>query len=140
MCNLPSVKRNSNVNYSRASWVCSAGLRRYFTSAYSAPNLIVAAVGNVEHDQVRDLVMRSFEGLPKTTEPLADRPPRVVPQVLIRNKELEQSHVCLGTSGYQQDHEDRYSSYVLNTVLGGSMSSRLLCSRSPSTPASGPRP
>ena len=44
---------------------------------------------------------------------------------MIRNKELEQSHVCLGTSGYRQDHEDRYSSYVLNTVLGGSMSSRL---------------
>ena len=44
---------------------------------------------------------------------------------MIRNKELEQSHVCLGTSSYRQDHEDRYSSYVLNTVLGGSMSSRL---------------
>jgi predicted Zn-dependent peptidase len=49
----------------------------------------------------------------------------VVPHVLIRNKELEQSHVCLGTSGYQQDHVDRYASYVLNIVLGGSMSSRL---------------
>ena len=48
-----------------------------------------------------------------------------MPQIVIRNKELEQSHVCLGTSGYQQDHEDRYSSYVLNTMLGGSMSSRL---------------
>jgi len=45
--------------------------------------------------------------------------------VVIRNKELEQSHVCLGTSAYRQDHEDRYASYVLNTVLGGSMSSRL---------------
>jgi predicted Zn-dependent peptidase len=33
--------------------------------------------------------------------------------------------VCLGTAGYQQDHKDRYSSYVLNTILGGSMSSRL---------------
>jgi predicted Zn-dependent peptidase len=44
---------------------------------------------------------------------------------LIRNKDLEQSHICLGTSSYQQDHDDRYSSYVLNTLLGGSMSSRL---------------
>jgi predicted Zn-dependent peptidase len=49
----------------------------------------------------------------------------VVPRIVIRNKDLEQSHVCLGTSGYQQDHADRYSSYVLNTILGGSMSSRL---------------
>ncbi|NOT26607.1 MAG: insulinase family protein [Acidobacteria bacterium] len=100
-------------------------LRDYFTSAYSAPNLIVAAVGNIEHAQVRELVARAFEDLPVRSIPLGDVPPRVVPHVLIRNKELEQSHVCLGTSGYRQDHADRYSSYVLNIVLGGSMSSRL---------------
>ena len=68
---------------------------------------------------------RAFEGLPVRSEPLDDAPPHVIPKILVRNKELEQSHVCLGTPGYQQDHEDRYSSYVLNTVLGGSMSSRL---------------
>jgi predicted Zn-dependent peptidase len=101
------------------------GLRRYFTSTYCAPNLIVAAVGNIEHEQVRDLVMRAFNGLPTTSGPVSEAPPRVVPTTLIRNKELEQSHVCLGTSSYRQDHEDRYSSYVLNTILGGSMSSRL---------------
>ena len=100
-------------------------LRDYFGTSYSAPNLIVAAVGNIDHERVRDLVMRAFEGLPAVNHPLADAPPQVVPSILIRNKELEQSHVCLGTSGYQQDHADRYSSYVLNTVLGGSMSSRL---------------
>ena len=49
----------------------------------------------------------------------------MVPKILIRNKELEQSHVCLGASSYPQNHDDRYSSYVLNTLLGGSMSSRL---------------
>jgi predicted Zn-dependent peptidase len=100
-------------------------LRRYFSTVYTAPNLIVAATGNIEHQQVRDLVGRAFGELPTTSEPLTERPPRVIPQIIIRNKELEQSHVCLGTNGYQQDHADRYSSYVLNTVLGGSMSSRL---------------
>ena len=103
----------------------AGGLRSYFTDAYSAPNLIIAAVGNVQHAQVRDLVARTFEELPLTTIPLAEQPPRVVPAVVIRNKELEQSHVCLGTNGYQQDHVDRHASYVLNTILGGSMSSRL---------------
>jgi len=101
------------------------GLRRYFASTYCAPNLIVAAVGNIEHEQVKDLVMRAFDGLPERSAPVTEAPPRVVPATLIRNKDLEQSHVCLGTSSYRQDHEDRYSSYVLNTVLGGSMSSRL---------------
>jgi predicted Zn-dependent peptidase len=103
----------------------ASGLRQYFTGAYSAPNLIVAATGNIEHAKVRDIVTRAFEGLPVQSEPVYDAPPHVVPTILVRNKELEQSHVCLGTPGYQQDHEDRYSSYVLNTVLGGSMSSRL---------------
>ena len=54
-----------------------------------------------------------------------DTVPQVVPQVLVRTKELEQSHVCLGTNSYQQNHPDRYVGYIMNTVLGGSMSSRL---------------
>jgi predicted Zn-dependent peptidase len=101
------------------------GLRSYFKGTYSAPNLIVAAVGNITHAEVRALVERVFANLPTTNEPLEGGPPTVVPKIVIRNKELEQSHVCLGTSGYPQDHVDRYASYVLNTILGGSMSSRL---------------
>src|SRR5687768_1632596 len=45
-------------------------LRSYFTSAYSSPNLIIAAVGNVEHMRVRELVVRAFEGLPAVSEPI----------------------------------------------------------------------
>jgi len=101
------------------------GLRRYFSHTYSAPNLIVSAVGNIEHERVRALVERAFAGLSPTNEELSETPPSVVPTTVIRNKELEQSHVCLGMAGYQQDHDERYSSYVLNTILGGSMSSRL---------------
>ena len=52
-------------------------------------------------------------------------PPRVIPKVVIRSKDLEQSHICLGASSYPQNHDGRYASYVLNTILGGSMSSRL---------------
>ena len=100
-------------------------LRRYFSRAYAAPNLIIAAVGNIEHAQVRDLIAKTFECLPTETDPLTDAPPNVVPRVITRNKELEQSHICLGAAGYRQDHEDRHASYALNTVLGGSMSSRL---------------
>ena len=100
-------------------------LRRYFTGTYSAPNLIVAATGNIEHARVRELVERTFADLPRERLAVTEAPPTPQPTVIIRNKELEQSHVCLGTSGYRQDHSDRYTSYVLNTILGGSMSSRL---------------
>jgi predicted Zn-dependent peptidase len=51
--------------------------------------------------------------------------PVVSSTVQVRHKDLEQSHVCLGTAGLPQNHPDRYVAYALNTVLGGSMSSRL---------------
>ena len=97
------------------------------TSAAPIPHpiSIIAAVGNIEHAAVRALVERAFGGLSADGVPLAERPPQVVPRIVVRNKELEQSHVCLGTSGLKQDHADRFASYALNTVLGGSMSSRL---------------
>jgi predicted Zn-dependent peptidase len=100
-------------------------IREYFSGAYTAGNLIVAVAGNAKPEQVRALIEQQFGHLPPSPDPAADTPPLVVPNVIIRNKDLEQSHVCLGTGGYPQDHEDRYASYVLNTLLGGSMSSRL---------------
>jgi predicted Zn-dependent peptidase len=100
-------------------------LRKYFVNAYTARNLVVSAVGNLEHGRVRDLVAEKFRGLIAPDEPFVEHAPTVVPKILVRNKELEQSHVCLGASSYPQNHDDRYSSYVLNTLLGGSMSSRL---------------
>jgi len=100
-------------------------LRAYFENAYTASNLIVSAVGNLEHERVRELVAKKFGSVAQTGEPFSEQPPKVVPKILIRNKELEQSHLCLGASSYPQNHDDRYSSYVLNTLLGGSMSSRL---------------
>ncbi|HUR34746.1 MAG TPA: pitrilysin family protein [Vicinamibacterales bacterium] len=103
----------------------SEGLRSYFTDAYTPKNLIVSAVGNLEHSNVRRLVEERFGQLKPAGAAVREDPPLVVPKILIRNKELEQSHVCLGTNSYQQDHEGRYASYVLNTLLGGSMSSRL---------------
>ena len=100
-------------------------LRHYFGSAYVAPNVVISAAGNIEHAAVRDLVSRAFASLPPSGEPTLEDAPAVVPQIITRTKELEQSHLCLGTTSYPQSHDDRYVSYILNTVLGGSMSSRL---------------
>jgi predicted Zn-dependent peptidase len=100
-------------------------LQGYFRDAYVGDNLIISAAGNLEHGQVRDLITRAFGDVLSSGEPLGEQPPTVVPQVITRTKELEQSHVCLGTDSYPQRHDDRYVSYILNTILGGSMSSRL---------------
>ena len=102
-----------------------ATIMDYFGRAYVAPNMIISAAGNLDHGRVRDLVLQAFNGLTPTAETPNGPPPRVSPQAIVRAKELEQSHLCLGTTSYPQSHDDRYVSYILNTVLGGSMSSRL---------------
>jgi predicted Zn-dependent peptidase len=100
-------------------------LRTYFDGTYTAGNLVVVAVGNVTHEHMRDLVSPGFLRLRPRSDATTERPPAVLPQAQVRAKELEQSHVCLGTSSYPQNHDDRFAAYVLNTMLGGSMSSRL---------------
>jgi predicted Zn-dependent peptidase len=100
-------------------------LRQYFGSTYRAPNVVIAAAGHLEHDAVRALVDRVFAGLPAGWPAADEAPPAVTPGLVIRQKDIEQSHLCLGAPAYPQAHADRHAMYVLNTVLGGSMSSRL---------------
>jgi len=97
----------------------------YFESAYTAKNFVVAAAGNIQAGATQDLIGAAFETLPVRTGTVETGAPRVVVHLDMHDKDLEQSHICLGTCGYPQDHKDRYVTYVLNTVLGGSMSSRL---------------
>jgi predicted Zn-dependent peptidase len=103
----------------------SPRLRRYFSETYHARNLVVAAAGHLDHVAFRALVERAFADLPTGAAPERDRPPVVTPGFVTRQKDTEQSHICLGGPAYPQAHPDRHAAYVLNTILGGSMSSRL---------------
>jgi predicted Zn-dependent peptidase len=103
----------------------SASLRDYFARTYTAPHLIVAAAGNFEHAHLRDLVSQAFADLPTHAPAYPTSAPAVSRGLSVRQKDIEQSHVCLGTGALTQGHDDRHVAYVLNTILGGSMSSRL---------------
>jgi predicted Zn-dependent peptidase len=100
-------------------------LRDHFRGAYAAENVIISAAGNLEHGALREALDKAFGEMPSAGGKETWTAPAVVPKVVIRTKELEQSHICLGASSYPQNHDARYASYVLNTMLGGSMSSRL---------------
>jgi predicted Zn-dependent peptidase len=103
----------------------SEGLRRYFERTYAASHLVVVAAGHLEHPRLRDMVEHAFASLPIRPASAPTEPPGVTPGVVLRHKDIEQSHVCLGTGAYPYAHVDRHVLYVLNTILGGSMSSRL---------------
>ena len=103
----------------------SEGLRRYFERTYSASHLVVVAAGHLEHARLRDMIEHAFASLPLRPASAPTAPPDVTPGVVQRHKDIEQSHMCVGTRAYPYAHDDRHVLYVLNTILGGSMSSRL---------------
>ena len=100
-------------------------LHEYFSRVYTADNLIVAAAGGFEHARLRELVERAFRGVPASGPEPIEAPPAETSLVRVRTKDLEQSHICMGVGAYPQNHGDRYAALVFNTLLGGSMSSRL---------------
>lgn len=102
-------------------------LAEYFERVYHPKNIVIAAAGRLDHARTARLVRRHFSGLRRGDgSTKASRPPKAVTRTVARSKrELEQVHLCLGTRALPQGHGERYTGFVLNTVLGGSMSSRL---------------
>ncbi|MGE3842185.1 MAG: M16 family metallopeptidase [Vicinamibacterales bacterium] len=100
-------------------------LQDYFSRTYVAPNLIVSAAGNLQHEAFREALLSTFRDVGRSASEALETVPAITPRLQTREKELEQSHICLGTRAYPQNHADRYVLYLLNTLLGGSMSSRL---------------
>lgn len=99
----------------------------YIDAHYDPCQIVIAIAGNFEQRAVERLVARFFgrkkplNGFSKTLR----QPPEVHGGVLVKRKPLEQVHLCLGLKGVAAGHRDRYAAYALNSVLGGSMSSRL---------------
>jgi predicted Zn-dependent peptidase len=101
-------------------------IQAYYANVYAPSNLTVTAAGNLRHDRLVALVRSQFDSL----APVAAAPPDSVPnthaRIALRHKKaLEQVHLCLGVPSYPMRHEQRFTCYVLNTLLGGGMSSRL---------------
>jgi predicted Zn-dependent peptidase len=92
---------------------------------YRADRVLVAAAGQLDHDVLLNHCERLFGVIQGNGKPEAISPPKVHSLVLNHEKPLEQAHICLGGPGIGQTSGSRYAAYVLNTALGGGMSSRL---------------
>ena len=100
-------------------------IAEYFGEEYVPPRIIIAVAGNVTHDQVVELFGRGFNGYTRPARPRASDTVRLAPGVNIVNKALEQVHLVMGFPGLAHAAPERYAMFVLNDVIGGSMSSRL---------------
>jgi predicted Zn-dependent peptidase len=93
---------------------------------YAPGNIVVTAAGNLEHEQLVGLVSKYFATLPTSDAAAPEPAPATHARLAIRNKRsLEQVHMCLGVPSYPLAHDNRFTCYVLNVLLGGGMSSRL---------------
>jgi predicted Zn-dependent peptidase len=107
-----------------------ADIVKFFKARYRPERVVVAAAGNLRHAAlVEEMAGRlgtigggSRKSAVKT---VGDRVPEMARGVYPHPKPLEQVHLCLGMNGIHQTHPQRYVGYVLNTLLGGGMSSRL---------------
>ena len=98
----------------------------YFRAVYSPSNMLVTAAGNLQHEALLELVRQEFDSLRDAAPPALETTPMARPHLLLEHKQsLEQVHLCLGVPAYPVNHERRYACYILNTLLGGGMSSRL---------------
>jgi predicted Zn-dependent peptidase len=101
----------------------------YHRARYTAGNVVVAAAGSIDHDALLVLVERMSAKLgdppsrkPAARTPLVKTPP---PSRRFQRKETEQYHVCLGAPGIARSDKRRFTASILDSILGGSASSRL---------------
>ena len=97
----------------------------YFKHNYQPNRIVVCAAGSLDHQDVVDRIGETFGRIPKAERPRERVKPQSISTMNISKRKLEQVHFCLGTKGLQYNHSLRFASYVLNTILGGGMSSRL---------------
>jgi predicted Zn-dependent peptidase len=100
-------------------------IKRFFRRFYHPERIVIAVSGNVDHNRLVELVEPAFatiingQSLPERSRP------RISPCMRTHNRALEQVHICLSTPGLSITDPGRFALSLLNTLLGGNMSSRL---------------
>jgi predicted Zn-dependent peptidase len=100
-------------------------IKSFFRRLYQPNRIVISVAGNIDHGRFVDLVSPAF----KSISPGDGFPDRITPEGSCRvdanYRKLEQVHICLGTKGLSISDPRRYIFSLLNTILGGNMSSRL---------------
>ncbi len=98
-----------------------------YAHRFHPQNMVFTAAGNLDHDRFVAEVAEAFSSLPPSSSIVArHRAPTAYPHITLKDKKsLEQVQCCLALPSLPIAHPDRYAAYLLNSILGGGMSSRL---------------
>ncbi len=102
------------------------GVAGFFQEHYTPDQLVVSAAGHLDHRNILDLAVQHFGHLERRPNGRAPAPAKPCNSISLRTKkELEQAHICLGVPGCALTDRNRFAFYLLSTILGAGMSSRL---------------
>ncbi len=102
----------------------------YYKKYYTGENIIIVASGNLSENNIRKRISKYFSVLNNRNSGKQSRgyDKQEKPGIALKQKNTDQTHLCLGVRGYYVEHRDKYALGVLSTILGGNMSSRLFIS------------
>jgi predicted Zn-dependent peptidase len=96
-------------------------IRKY----YGTRDLVISCAGNFQHEHLLSMLNKNLGNLRRGSEPERITKSDFKGQVEVFRKDLSEAHISMGVKGLSQTSEERYSLFVLNTILGAGVSSRL---------------
>ncbi len=99
-------------------------LREYMSRFYTGDHVVISIAGNIT-DEVIEQLKETFSKVEPTSYQHQNEVPAFLANTIVRKKETEQAHLCLGYPGLAIGEKNVYALVLLNNLLGGSMSSRL---------------
>ncbi len=105
----------------------TADLRLFMKAHYAPRNVLVSAVGDVDHDRLVKRAARLLRDLPGDNEGarLVPPPPEIASSISMTARDVEQVHIVCGTRAYSNTDPRRFAAFTLDTILTGGYSSRL---------------
>ncbi|RPI38318.1 MAG: insulinase family protein [Nitrospiraceae bacterium] len=100
-------------------------LIRHISKYYGTRDIIISCAGKFQPARLMGLLREHFGSLRRGSEPKKGLPPEFRRDVKVYAKDISEAHICIGVPSVSQTSEDRYALFVLNTLLGGGVSSRL---------------
>jgi predicted Zn-dependent peptidase len=102
-----------------------AAIAAFHAGRYLPSNIVIAAAGSVDHDALVELARDRVPAGGSQVLTIAEPPLELTPRLRFERKDTEQYHVCLGAPGLARDDDRRFALRVLDTIFGGTSSSRL---------------
>ncbi|NLY71012.1 MAG: insulinase family protein [Clostridiales bacterium] len=111
--------------YSSLESITRDTILEYIDEEYTADSIVISVAGSFDEDLICNIFNERLEGIKNTKSKKILPVKNYVPDYKVKKKDVEQSHICLGTKSVAHEDELYYPMLILNSIMGGSMSSRL---------------